>query len=446
MKTLILHIVFATLLLSSTDIFVYSNQYEGYWLKNEAELISLANNNDIKAQITLGNKYHWKDGEKSLLYYKKAVKIYKPLAENDNLDAQLSLGWLYEYDLKDPKKALKWHRLAKSNAININSPKSHFILAKIYTSGASSLRDKQKALKMYISSATQGYAKAQTELFDIYKYNSDDILGKTDIKTGLAWLIKAAEQNYPDAEEKLSIALGQDSDTDNYAIYQYWLPLLSNKGYFSAQQGLASFYDRGWNGFPKDKNKAFYWRKKLVIEHKTGYGNLATYYDKGIGVAKNKERAFELILEGAKNSKTPWNMINVAERYRQGNGTNASISKSDYWYSKALELYKNYFDKSVSTSFGISARDYYILGEIYYHGWGIEKNIKEANKYYKMFLDNNFLFDNYYELGNMYYNGKGVEKDKIKAYQNLRRAAVNSNLKAQNLLDKLCSESPWACK
>ncbi len=427
-------------------MFVYSNYYEGYWLKNNAELISLANNNNIKAQITLGRKYHNKDRQKSLFFYQKAVQAYQPLAKKGNLDAQLSLGWLYEHNLRDPKKAFKWHRLAINNAININSPKSHFILAKIYTSGASSLIDKHKALKMYISSATQGYAKAQTELFDIYKYNTDNILTKTDVKTGLAWLIKAAEQNNPDAEKKLSVALGQDSDTDDYAIYQYWLPILANKGYLFAQQGLALFYDRGWNNFPKNPNKAFYWREKIVQEHRTGYGGLATYYDKGIGITKDKQRAFELILEGARNSKTPWNMIKIAERYSQGNGTKISISKSNYWYGRALELYKNYFNKSVSTSFVISARDYYILGEIYNYGLGTKKNIKEANKYYKIFLDKKFTFSNYYELGNMYYNGKGVEKDKIKAYKNLHKAAMDSNIKAQDLLDKLCSESPWACK
>ncbi len=103
-------------------------------------------------------------------------------------------------------------------------------------------------------------------------------------------------------------------------------------------------------------------------------------------------------------------------------------------------------ENKVTTNFSLSAKDYYTLGEIYYYGWSVEKNLKKANKYYSIFLEKTLIYGNYYEIGEIYYYGKGVQKDKIKAYKNLYKAAKNSSLKAQNLLDKLCSESPWACK
>lgn len=49
-------------------------------------------------------------------------------------------------------------------------------------------------------------------------------------------------------------------------------------------------------------------------------------------------------------------------------------------------------------------------------------------------------------LGIAYYLGKGVEKSLIKTYEHWRVAAKQDNQIAQNNLDVLCRESPWACK
>lgn len=50
------------------------------------------------------------------------------------------------------------------------------------------------------------------------------------------------------------------------------------------------------------------------------------------------------------------------------------------------------------------------------------------------------------DLGVAYYSGKGVEIDKVKAYEHWRVAAKQGHKSAQNNLDILCKESPWACK
>lgn len=52
-------------------------------------------------------------------------------------------------------------------------------------------------------------------------------------------------------------------------------------------------------------------------------------------------------------------------------------------------------------------------------------------------------------LGFAYYHGKGIEINKIKAYEHWRVAAKQGDQDAQNAqnnLDILCNESPWACK
>ncbi len=46
----------------------------------------------------------------------------------------------------------------------------------------------------------------------------------------------------------------------------------------------------------------------------------------------------------------------------------------------------------------------------------------------------------------MYYSRKGVKKDKINAYQLLIKGTKQGDEIAQNNLDILCEQSPWACK
>ncbi|MFA5232901.1 MAG: hypothetical protein WC390_00755 [Sulfurimonas sp.] len=49
-------------------------------------------------------------------------------------------------------------------------------------------------------------------------------------------------------------------------------------------------------------------------------------------------------------------------------------------------------------------------------------------------------------LGVNYYNGEGGKVNKYKAYEHFKIAAKEGNVRAQNNLDFLCKESPWACK
>jgi TPR repeat protein len=46
----------------------------------------------------------------------------------------------------------------------------------------------------------------------------------------------------------------------------------------------------------------------------------------------------------------------------------------------------------------------------------------------------------------MYAMGQGAKQDKIKSYQYWMKAAKQGNKTAQNNLDILCQQSPWACK
>jgi len=56
--------------------------------------------------------------------------------------------------------------------------------------------------------------------------------------------------------------------------------------------------------------------------------------------------------------------------------------------------------------------------------------------------DKDWLFDE----GVKYMEGEEVEMDKFKSFSLLMKSARKGSEKAQKQLDKLCKESPWACK
>jgi len=73
------------------------------------------------------------------------------------------------------------------------------------------------------------------------------------------------------------------------------------------------------------------------------------------------------------------------------------------------------------------------------------KDYKKAMELYQKAADQGYAVAQL-NLGFMYMMGNGVKKDRIKAYQLWTKAAKQGNTKAQGNLDKLCNNSPWACK
>lgn len=90
------------------------------------------------------------------------------------------------------------------------------------------------------------------------------------------------------------------------------------------------------------------------------------------------------------------------------------------------------------------------IGEHYYMAGFVYNSMedrKNAAKMYKKALEfspNHSKANN--NLAVAYYSGEGVEINKVKAYEHLRVAAKQGHQGAQNNLDMLCKESPWACK
>jgi tetratricopeptide (TPR) repeat protein len=86
---------------------------------------------------------------------------------------------------------------------------------------------------------------------------------------------------------------------------------------------------------------------------------------------------------------------------------------------------------------------YYNAGLRYNRNMEYEKGVAMYKKAIEYNPNAGYAYNN---LGISYYHGQGVVMDKIKAYEHYSIAKKHGFQEAQKNLDKLCSESPWACK
>lgn len=79
------------------------------------------------------------------------------------------------------------------------------------------------------------------------------------------------------------------------------------------------------------------------------------------------------------------------------------------------------------------------LGVMYQLGFGVDKDITKAIRFYKAAAEKGDA-PGQYNLGLMYYEGVGVKQDYKKAYEMFKKAAKQNHSKAQSRVDNIISE------
>ena len=100
--------------------------------------------------------------------YATALKEFRSLAEQGNVDAQYNIGVIYhqvEGVTQDYKKALKWYRLAAEQG----DVRAQHNLGNMYYRGQGVTQDYKEAAKWYRLAAEQGLALSQHDLGLLYE-------------------------------------------------------------------------------------------------------------------------------------------------------------------------------------------------------------------------------------------------------------------------------------
>ena len=159
--------------------------------------------------------------------------------------------------------------------------------------------------------------------------------------------------------------------------------------------------------------------------------NVGMMYSLGKGVKKDSAKAISWYEKAAKQG-LGISAYNLGEIYqKRGKKDPHAYTKAKYWYEKAIE-------EKVKEA-------YNNLATLYINGYGVTKDIPTALK----LLEEAATLDNAKAQVNvavLYAWGEGITHNKMKAYENLKKALGAGESEASGYLDKLCQESAWVCK
>ena len=99
--------------------------------------------------------------------YATALKEWRPIAEQGDVDIQILLGAMYEYGDgvdQDYTAAAKWYMLAAEQGQGL----AQYQLGNLYKKGLGVTQDYKAAIKWYTLAAEQGHANAQYNLGILY--------------------------------------------------------------------------------------------------------------------------------------------------------------------------------------------------------------------------------------------------------------------------------------
>lgn len=159
-------------------------------------LATLAANPSPSAADTVDNGQRAYDQRR----FKEARRIWAPLAEAGDAEAQISLGLLFDLGQgvpQDPATAYTWYRRAAEAGL---SP-AQFNVAVMLDSGVVGPRNAVEAAAWYAKAAVQGHHRAQYNLAQLY--SSGDGVPRS-IARAKAWYRVAAEGGLTAAADKLA--------------------------------------------------------------------------------------------------------------------------------------------------------------------------------------------------------------------------------------------------
>lgn len=335
--------------------------------------------------------------------YKKAIQIWKPLAEGGNTSAQYTLGWLYESGQgvkQNLQQAAYWYtRAAKEGDVA-----AQYVIATMHQKGKGMPMDLQQAVYWFTQAANQGDAIAQFQLGVFFQQG----LGiESNSQQSITWFTKAAKQGHLNAQINLGkIYQSGNGIEQDYIQAIFWYEKAATQGNALAQFYLGFVHEHG-HGVKKNHHKANGFYQKSANNHYAPAAyKVAEYFELGKGIEINFEKAIFWYQQAA-NKGNSAAQFKLGSIYQNGTGTEQNIHTAIEWYNRAT--LQNH------------AQAFYQLGAIYDQGITnndgeeiIKTDKRKAVIYYQKAsqLDYNLAFA---PLGFLYENGLGIEKDHERA-------------------------------
>ncbi|KAF9102326.1 hypothetical protein BGX27_011043 [Mortierella sp. AM989] len=222
-----------------------------------------------------------------------------------------------------------------------------------------------------------------------------------------------------DYERGLAFYEGKGVARDNLKALE-WLLKAANQGYVNAQNKLAVMH-KELRGVQQDCSEGIE-RYENAVNQGDSIARcvLGFMYMNGYGVEKDYSKAVGLYRVAASQGYASA-QNNIGILYRNGSGV-------DQDYSIAIEYYR----KAVSQGYAASQ---FNLGLLYFDGHGVPQDYSTAAEWIRKAADQG-LSDAQFRIGVLYRNGLGVTRDRSKAVEWWWKAAEQGQTEAKLRLDK----------
>lgn len=182
-------------------------------------------------------------------------------------------------------------------------------------------------------------------------------------------LIKLANEN--DCEAMTQLGRNALNSEDYSTAFKWWMKA-AEMDYPVAQNNVGVLYRDGL-GVSQNYEEAFKWFLKSAKNGvELGQFNLAGCYFDGIGTNQSEEEGIKWLKKSAEGGE-PQAMLALGLLYKEGdsNGNNIDVAKAEYWWKKCAQTYKECAEKG----------DMYaqaIYGNMLINGYGVSQNYDEG--------------------------------------------------------------------
>lgn len=375
------------------------------------------------------------DGKRSLAWLEKA-------ADHGHANAQLAMGFYFLFKTERELLMKKWRNHVNGN---INMMPLHLgvtlAIATLFEANNDHL-----AFEWFKKSSAQTNSDGQFWLGYCY-YNGIGV--EQSYSEAFSEFFKAAEQGMPDAMFWLAHFNFEGIGVPkNDSLAFDWLMKSVANGCDDGYLMLGDLYRQG-KYVEHNAELAFQWYEKAaVLNNALAQHKLSHLYLLGEGVSEDFDKAFEWEEKAAENGNQDAKntLINLFLRAGVGHSKGEYDGKKfEINHELAFELYQK------AANYG-SAAAYFLIGNCYELGEGVDQNDKLAFEYYQQALKSgqNELLPEYIKtvvhsaIARYYQEGKIVEKNEELAKQYL--AGVNNEVLSDLIFDGIMHfppDSPW---
>lgn len=312
--------------------------------RNPTEVINryqhLAKHGDMHAQTILGNLYYW--GEVVKQDYSKAYYWYIQAATQGYAPAQARVGILYELGKgpsKDIQKALYWYQ----KAVEQNNIVGELSLASLYLHGKSISKDAALGFKYIKMAADQNNKEAQHEMGNLYRKG---IGTSQNYREALYWYRKAINNGMITSQSDV-VAILKQFNCDSVSNIDSCVPVSdqmefewelekAQHGDVLAQKSVAWKYYNG-KGVKRDCAQSLKWfhEAESQADEDAARMEITLYFD-GTCMKDNPDEIFRITSKFANLGYVRHQAI-LGQLYEKGYGVAVNKNLAIHWYSEAAK-------------------------------------------------------------------------------------------------------------